>query len=80
VSFEDRTLTCRDCSAEFLFTAGEQEFYQAKGLVHEPGRCNSCRVAYKQARGIVDERPQREYFVTKCAECGQEAQSVLRSN
>ncbi|HEX2647134.1 MAG TPA: zinc-ribbon domain containing protein, partial [Candidatus Dormibacteraeota bacterium] len=29
MSFVDRTLTCRDCGREFLFTAGEQEFYQS---------------------------------------------------
>jgi hypothetical protein len=26
MSFADKTLTCRDCSEEFVFTAGEQEF------------------------------------------------------
>lgn len=71
--YADRTLSCRDCSNEFLFTAGEQEFYRAKGLQNEPGRCASCRIAYKHARGIVDDRPQREHFITTCAECGQEA-------
>ena len=25
--FEDKTLTCKECGAEFVFTAGEQEFY-----------------------------------------------------
>jgi CxxC-x17-CxxC domain-containing protein len=73
VVFSDRTLSCRDCGTEFVFSAGEQEFFQAKGLQNEPGRCPACRVAYKQARGIVDERPQREYFLTTCAGCGQEA-------
>ena len=24
--YEDRVLVCRDCGAEFVFTAGEQEF------------------------------------------------------
>jgi len=42
-TFVDKTLTCRDCGIEFTFTAGEQEFYQAKGLVNEPGRCPECR-------------------------------------
>src|SRR5690242_21297845 len=41
--YEDKTLTCRGCGQEFTFTAGEQEFYQQKGLMHEPGRCSECR-------------------------------------
>ncbi|MCS7003167.1 MAG: zinc-ribbon domain-containing protein, partial [Dehalococcoidia bacterium] len=32
----DRQLTCRDCGQEFIFTAGEQDFYRAKGLMNEP--------------------------------------------
>ena len=49
--FQDRTLTCRDCGQQFTFTAGEQEFYQSRGLVNEPGRCQNCRSARKQSRG-----------------------------
>ena len=30
--YEDKTLVCRDCGQEFVFTAGEQEFYAEKGL------------------------------------------------
>jgi CxxC-x17-CxxC domain-containing protein len=51
MSFTDRTLTCRDCGQQFTFTAGEQEFYQSRGLVNEPGRCTDCRAARKQTRG-----------------------------
>lgn len=29
---EDRTLVCQDCGEEFVFTVGEQEFYQEKVL------------------------------------------------
>ncbi len=47
MSFADKTLTCRDCSNSFTFTAGEQEFYAAKGLVNEPSRCSSCRSVRK---------------------------------
>ena len=27
--FEDKTLVCKDCGKEFVWTAGEQEFYAA---------------------------------------------------
>ena len=26
----DKTLTCKDCGAEFVFTEGEQQFYAEK--------------------------------------------------
>ena len=37
--YQDKTLTCKDCGQEFVFTAGEQEFYAEKGFVNEPQRC-----------------------------------------
>ena len=46
----DKTLTCKDCSADFVFTEGEQAFYQEKGFENEPQRCPSCRQAKKQQR------------------------------
>ena len=36
--FEDKTLVCKDCGEEFVFTAREQEFYESKGFVNEPQR------------------------------------------
>ena len=34
--YEDKTLVCKECGNEFVFTAGEQEFYAEKGFVNEP--------------------------------------------
>ena len=66
--YEDKTLKCRDCGAEFVFTAGEQEFYAEKGFENEPQRCKACRDARKsEARG------ERQLFTATCAECGCEA-------
>jgi CxxC-x17-CxxC domain-containing protein len=45
----DRTLTCRDCGQEFVFTQGEQEFYQQRGF-SDPQRCGNCRQARKAQR------------------------------
>lgn len=50
MSFEDRILVCRDCGDEFVFTAGEQEFYAQKGFLNNPVRCPECRRARKQSR------------------------------
>jgi CxxC-x17-CxxC domain-containing protein len=45
----DRTLTCRDCGRNFVFTAGEQAFYAERGYT-EPQRCPECRAARKAER------------------------------
>ena len=45
---EDKTLVCKDCGNEFVFTTGEQEFYKEKGFENEPVRCPDCRRARKQ--------------------------------
>lgn len=51
MSFTDKVLTCRDCGEQFTWTAGEQEFYQSRGLLNPPTRCPSCRSARKAAQG-----------------------------
>ena len=51
MSFQDKSIQCSDCKTSFTFTAGEQEFYQAKGFTNEPKRCSSCRQANKARRG-----------------------------
>ena len=35
----DKTIVCRDCEKEFLFTEGEQAFYKEKGFDNEPVSC-----------------------------------------
>ena len=47
MEFSDRTLTCLDCGQPFIFTAGEQEFYDRKGFREEPKRCKPCRETRK---------------------------------
>ncbi len=46
----DKTLSCKDCNSEFVFTEGEQAFYQEKGFENEPQRCPDCRSARKAQR------------------------------
>ncbi|MGI6545241.1 MAG: zinc-ribbon domain-containing protein [Fastidiosipilaceae bacterium] len=46
----DRTINCKDCGAEFVFTEGEQAFYKEKGFENDPVRCPDCRRARKQRR------------------------------
>ena len=67
--YQDKTLVCKDCGAEFVFTAGEQEFYTEKGFQTEPSRCKSCRQARKASRPANNGEP-REMYETTCAACG----------
>ncbi len=78
MAFADITITCRDCGKEFIFTAGEQEFYAQKGFLHDPIRCPECRrerkqsIAKRKQRSNDHQSPPRESVRTEviCAACG----------
>ncbi len=85
MSFEDKTLACRECGNEFTFTAGEQSFYAEKGLMNTPSRCQNCRQNRKQQQsgggysggGYGRERgprnnQERVQHPVQCASCGKE--------
>jgi CxxC-x17-CxxC domain-containing protein len=86
LSYQDKTLACRDCGQEFVWTAGEQEFYAQRGLVNQPGRCPDCRRARKSQQGGGGyagggysagggyERAPRQMYPAVCSECGKETQ------
>ena len=76
MTYTDKSLQCADCGTTFTFTAGEQEFYSAKGLVNEPKRCPSCRQDRKAQRNGYGgyDRSSRQMFTVICAECGVETQ------
>lgn len=76
--YQDKTLVCRDCGEEFIFSAGEQEFYAEKGLQNEPVRCPGCRSARKQRNNGNGFRQQREMYPAVCAECGVETEVPFR--
>lgn len=68
MSYQDQTLQCVECNCDFLFTAGEKEFYVSKGLINVPKRCPDCRTAKKKMS-------RRNSFVKRlydivCCECG----------
>ena len=85
MSFTDRTLTCRDCGQEFVWTAGEQEFYHARGLTNEPRRCPACRQARKSGGGGGHagggygggggyDRGPRQMYAAVCDNCGKQTE------
>lgn len=71
--FEDKVLICKDCGKQFVWTAGEQEFYAEKGFANEPTRCKECRAARKQGA-----KPQRELYDAICANCGKPCRVPFR--
>ncbi len=86
MSFQDKTLTCRDCGQEFIWTAGEQEFYASRGLQNAPTRCPTDRAARRASGGGArgygggggyggsgGYGGQREMFSATCSNCGREA-------
>lgn len=59
---EDKTIICKDCGNEFVFTVGEQEFYKEKGFENEPVRCPDCRRKRKNEK--LNSRRQFKKVVT----------------
>ncbi len=45
-TFEDKTLNCKKCGNEFLFSANEQKFFKEKGFF-KPSMCKACRASIK---------------------------------
>ena len=77
MTFADKVMTCRECGREFVFTVGEQEFYQSRGLMHEPRRCPDCRNQRRQSEG-GGQRGAREMFDVTCSSCGRPTQVPFR--
>ncbi len=83
MALSDKTLTCVDCGGEFIFTVGEQEFFNSRGYVNEPKRCQNCRSSRRTSQrsggggggggggGFLGGA--REMHPIVCAECGNEA-------
>ncbi len=63
--YQDEKIICEECGCEFVFTAGEQEFYAERGLTNKPKRCNDCRRARKQKK-------QKKLYDAVCSNCGVE--------
>lgn len=82
---EDQQLKCADCGKDFVFTAGEQAFYEERGLTHPPTRCKDCRNARKarsgdggggggRPSGGRGPRPGVQMYDAVCSQCGSPTQ------
>ena len=61
----DRDVLCVSCGVMFVFSAGEQQFFQEKEFVNEPKHCKQCKAKREGTTG----RLRSETHVT-CSECG----------
>lgn len=74
--YVDEMLNCVDCGRQFVFSAGEQRFYEQKGFQNKPNRCPDCRQARKAMRSQGQGAPSagaprvREMFTATCNGCG----------
>ncbi len=71
--FQDRMLQCADCGAEFVFSAGEQQFFHDKNFRNEPRRCKACKTKRQGSPSAA-----RTETMTVCSQCGRETTVPFR--
>ena len=79
--FQDRILKCVDCSTDFVFTAGEQQFYHDKEFRNEPKRCKTCKNKRAGSSTSPNDRPSppsRVETSAVCSQCGRETTVPFR--
>ena len=74
--YQDKTLVCRDCGGEFVFSAGEQQFYRDKQFTNEPKRCKPCKL--KRAANPDRASSGRVETSALCSQCGRETTVPFR--
>lgn len=71
---KDKSITCIDCSHDFIWTIGEQVFFRDKQLLNPPKRCKDCKRAKNrrlEAIRIAQLTGKRQHFKieAECARC-----------
>lgn len=80
MEFQDKSLTCVDCGADFVWTAGEQLFFADKQFKNEPKRCKACKAkrANRAATSGSAGPGGRVETTTNCSACGKETTVPFR--
>jgi CxxC-x17-CxxC domain-containing protein len=79
--FQDRVLKCIDCGTDFVFTAGEQQFYHDKQFRNEPKRCKACKTKRQNGDSERGERggpAGRVETSAICSQCGRDTTVPFR--
>lgn len=81
MTYQDQTLTCRDCGKPFVFTIRDQEFFAEKGFTNPPTRCRDCRNLRKKEGGAprpaaVAQADKTLYKIT-CKTCGKGGEMAI---
>jgi CxxC-x17-CxxC domain-containing protein len=72
MEFQDRFLSCADCGEEFVWTAGEQQFFADKNFKNEPKRCKACKAKRASRPAGAGGARERVETTTTCSACGKE--------
>jgi CxxC-x17-CxxC domain-containing protein len=78
MDYYDKILTCEECSSEFVFTAGEQEFYASRNFQNEPKRCKDCREARHATRPRRFQSEPSIQTPIVCSQCGKDSTVPFR--
>merc|ERR1712129_634385 len=73
----DKTINCKDCSKDFVFDLGEQEFFKSKGFdLASKVRCKDCSRAKKErmngGTSAGSWGGEQSWGAVKCYNCGEE--------
>jgi len=85
LDFQDKSLKCFDCGADYVFTGEEQQAFHVKGHNHPPKRCPACRAARaaRKPNNVTDKEKlyiltppplNRQMYAVTCSSCGKETQ------
>ena len=77
MAYQDRTLSCVECSQAFTFSADDQAYHAEKGYSNDPKRCPACRQARRAQNNGGDfgggfGRRSQDMYPVVCAECGKD--------
>ena len=62
IGFRDRVLVCSECKAEFVFTAGAQIYFAARGFGDDPKCCRTCYAKHGRGQSLPVETDNPDRF------------------
>lgn len=58
---KDKICKCIRCGSEYVFTVGEQDYFDKRGFQH-PKRCKACRQIHKNEMEILNLNGRGKYY------------------